>query len=99
MYTVNSKYVQMTGEVLKRSYRDGSLALILSEGYDNETLSVNLIEHGLVAPEGHIYVKAYSEHEGLPEALEVAGIASKVPHGLTKFGQWDTSAWLMKVEV
>jgi hypothetical protein len=98
-YTINAKFVNTTGHVRKANYADGSLALLITNYEGRETLSTNLGAYGLVAPEGHVYVKGVSEHEGLPEALELAGIASKIPNGRVTFGPFDSYAWLMKVEV
>ena len=83
---ITSKYLDDDGVVRRVQYADGSLALTFtSEGGEPlATLSVNLEEHGLIAPEGFIFVKNYSEGEGLAVGLEAAGIAD--PRGEVSFG-------------
>lgn len=100
-YTINAVFVKGTGIVEKTTYQDGSPALVFHSGYDRDALSVNLIAYGLIAPEGHVYVKGYGEHEGLPQALVDAGIAefAVVPHNRVEFGGHDAWAMLMKVLV
>lgn len=62
--------------------------------YPEDTqLSINLAGYGMTPPPGHVFVKDYSEHEGMATALEVAGIVTKVkqvPIGYSK-------GWLVKV--
>lgn len=78
-------------------YSNGSLALSLEtlDGEPLATASVNLQEYGLLPPDGHIYVKNYSEGAGLAEALEQAGVA--VPVGVVEFGPFSTTATLMRI--
>lgn len=82
---------------LKRgSYSDGSTALIADtiDG-EQELLSVNLGSYGFRAPEGQVFVKDYSEHSGLPDALRAAGAAQVV--GYVVFGPFRTRAVLMEL--
>ena len=105
-YTLDARYLKVTGMIFKGKYGDGSLALQIHGEEGPEVLSVNLGAYGLVAPEGHIYVRNYSQHEGLVEELERAGIAERVasdtdPHrpANPKFGGHNASATLMRVLV
>lgn len=104
MFKIDSRHVHMVdATVWVGKYTDGNLALLASaffeddgESYPNdETLSVNLAGYGMIPPPGHVYVKDYAEHEGLPRALEEAGVAfivgAPVPIGPYSFGN------LMKV--
>lgn len=77
-HRIEATFIRGVYRLETAEYGDGSLALL---GHDDEggreTLSVNLIQHGLVAPAGQFYVKDYSEHEGLADALVTAGVATK----------------------
>lgn len=84
-------------------YLDGSPGLYATilwndEGmeYPEDTqLSINLAGYGMTPPPGHVFVKDYSEHEGVATALEAAGIVTKVkqvPIGYSK-------GWLVKVNM
>ena len=99
-FILDAKFVKGTGFLEKAHYGDGALALVFhySDGDGLDTLSTNLVGHGLVAPPDHVYVKSYSEHEGLAETMADAGIAEQVGEPVT-FGPFDTSAVLMKVLV
>lgn len=99
---IDARYVHMEGaKVELGTYADGSLALVASDTDEDgilnqETFSVNLAPaYGLVPPEGHVYVKNYSEHEGLPEALEALGIVKIVEW--VKFGPYNMPAALVEV--
>lgn len=91
-FNINSEYVHMpTATVTVGKYTDGTVAVMANnsdEPWDDEVLSVNLGGYEMYPPEGHVYVRDYSEHEGLPAALEAAGIATVVerlsfgPHGV-----------------
>lgn len=79
-YNIQSRFVKLTdATVLASKYADGTFALIAIDGVegDQEVLSVNLSAYGYVAPPGAIYVRDYGPHEGLPDALEGEGIATK----------------------
>ncbi len=94
---IDSKYIRESGEISKAAYQDGQLALMFSpeSGEPAFALSTNLASHGLYAPEGHVYVKGYGEHEGVATALAGAGVASPVNE--VAFGPYDTTATLMRV--
>ena len=76
-------------------YPNGSTALLAQDGEETEVLSVNLTAYGLHAPDGHVFVKDYSEHSGLPVALEAADVAHAVR--VVVFGPFRTTAVLMKL--
>lgn len=98
--TIHSRYVHITdGELVREVYEDGTLYLGVEyewEGLpESETLSVNLSAYDMTPPEGHIYVKDYSESEGLPQALVASGIAEYVEE--YRLGPFDCRFVLMKV--
>jgi len=83
------------GTIHKTCYSDGSLAVVFSSNEGNTTLSVNLADYDLNAPENHFWVKNYSEGEGMADAIQKAGIG--YPSCVTTFGPHKTTATLMKL--
>jgi len=91
--SITARYVRMeNAQVTLEKYTDGSLALMAEDvdedGLPNvETFSVNLSAYDMYPPEGHIFVKDYSEHEGLADALVAAGLVTIVqPIAIGEFG-------------
>lgn len=103
--TIDAKFVHVKDGTLRlRQYADGSLAVQVEyiehdDGFTypaSETLSVNMSAY-LPNPEPHhFYVKAYGEHEGLPEALVTAGLAEVIGDPIY-FGPFNTSVYLMRL--
>lgn len=93
------KYFTLDNPVFfaSRYMYDDQLALFVRDDEDGSMidLSVNLGDYGLIAPDNHIYVKDYSENEGTPDALEAAGVATKVSPVTFGFGR----GWLMRLTV
>lgn len=90
---ITARYVRMkNAQVTLEKYADGSLALVAEDvdedGIPNvETFSVNLSAYDMYPPEGHVFVKDYSEHEGLAQALVDAGLVTIVnPIAIGEFG-------------
>ena len=98
-YTVRTRLYELTGTIFPAFYGGDRWALALLEdgAVRPEVLSINLVAYGFEQPAGHVYVGTYSQHEGLPEALEAAGIATRVGDAPVTFGGHDASAWLMKL--
>lgn len=95
-YTLNARFLKGSGVLERTSYPDGSPALVFYHGgYEHEALSVNLGAYGLVAPQGCIYVRDGSEHEGLPEAMVEAGLGERV--GRVAYGPYDSTATIFKL--
>lgn len=101
-FDIDAEYVHMKDAVVTVSqYADGTPALVAEsrdeDGYpDRDTLSVNLGGYGMEPPPaGHFIVRDYSEHEGLPDALERAGIATVVDR--ITFGPFDVAAAVVKL--
>ena len=93
-YTITLKYGhKLTGHLRMMKYQDGSPALMMLCDDGREVLSVNLAGYGLKAPDGHIFVKDYSDHEGLADELVQLGIGEKV--GPVRIGYG--AGWLVKV--
>lgn len=97
MTRIDAKYIRGEGRIEKAEYGDGSLALLFWQGDNRETLTVNLAGYGIVAPQGHVYVPDYGVGEGVPDALEQAGVAEYVEAQRVAFGGFDAGARLMKV--
>lgn len=83
-YRIETEYITMrAARITVGRYSTGGLALSATEtdldsptAGTTEHLTVNLIDHGIIASPGHIWVRDYSEHTGLPAALETAGLAT-----------------------
>lgn len=103
--TINSKYVHITDGTVNVSVYETDMAWLAifvesldEEGYpDTEVLSVNLAAYCPAPPEGHFYVKDYGPHEGLAEALKVAGFATPVE--VMYYGPFNSTFILMKLGV
>ena len=66
------------GEVHSKYYMDGSTALVIYSARGKEaTATVCLAPIGPAAEEGFVWLKGWSENEGIPEALEKAGIVRR----------------------
>lgn len=75
--------------LLTGSYVDGTPALLIEDNDEGcpiiETLSVNLSGYGLHPAPGNVFIKDYSEHEGLTGNLVANGIVRvvrEVPIGM-----------------
>lgn len=82
-FRIKSKYVDLPdAELQVGRYGNGALALVAipsDDPWDRVKLSVNLAAYGMVPPDDeHFYVLDYSIAEGLPAALEEAGIAEPI---------------------
>lgn len=101
-FTITARYVRLTdATVFLATYGDHSTALVAEatdeDGFPNrETLSVNLSAYAMTPPEGCVFVRDYSEHEGLVDALVEAGVASLVER--ITFGPHDVPGAVMKIE-
>lgn len=76
-----------------RYMEDDSLALAVMDEGRPLVLSVNLRDYGPAAPTNCIYVRDYSENEGLADALVAAGVATKVSPINIGFG----TGWMMEL--
>ena len=66
------------GDVVSAFYSDGSTALIIqSERGKEATATVCLAPEGPTPENGFVWLKGWSENEGIPEALEKAGIVKR----------------------
>lgn len=97
-YAPSYKSVVGVNWIGESQYHDGSAALqaelVWDDGFpETSTLSVNLSQYGFVTPPGYAVIRDYSEHGGLPDALEAAGVAIKEEEVSIGFG----SGWLMKI--
>lgn len=88
------------GDVRVRRYADDTLAVTIETpdemGFpDRETLSVNLGAYGMDPGEGHTFVPDYAQHEGLPVAMEEAGLGTVVDR--VTFGPFHTEAAVFRL--
>lgn len=78
---------------VSRYTEDNSLALAVMDEGRPLILSVNLSDYGPAAPTNCIYVRDYSENEGLADALVAAGVATKISTVNIGFG----TGWMMEL--
>lgn len=60
-----------------------------------ERLSINLDADGLDTPADHVWIKDWSEHQGLTRSLRDAGMVRPVQVG--KVGRFESTAYLVKL--
>jgi len=81
--SVNTKYCKGTVELVFGKYGDGSPAIQAFQG--REPMFVATVALDVVPPWNHVFLKGWSENEGVPAALEKAGIVKrtgrKIPTG------------------
>jgi len=78
---MDAKYVKGQVAVSKLYYNNGRIALELLDPDDGEiqaTATVNVPEFPL--KDGYVLLKGWSENEGIPEALEKAGVVRLTKH-------------------
>lgn len=74
-YEINAKWVKGNLTLKAGNYGNGGTALVLFNGDEREAVaSTNLEQYGVATPPtNQVWLKGWSENEGLPEALEKAG--------------------------
>lgn len=81
--------------ILQHDDERRALGFVDAEELIGEVISVNLAAYGLEAPEGHVYIKDWSEHSGLADSLQEHGAVQKVSS--VKVGPFSSTAWLVRV--
>ena len=83
--------------VEKTRYMDGSTALRLWDDLGEliSTPTVNLAEYGLHPRLGQVFIKDYSEGEGVADEMERLGLVEKLER--FTFGPYNTPAWRVRV--
>lgn len=77
--TLDFAAIRLTGDLIFRGAEDpesGELMLLTDE--TSEHISVRLGAYGLVPAPGNVFIKDWSEHEGLTQSLVDAGLAQIV---------------------
>jgi len=81
--SINTKYCKGTVELAFAKYGDGSTAIQAFQG--GEPMFVATVALDEQPPTNHVFLKGWSENEGIPQALEKAGIVQltgrKIPTG------------------
>lgn len=99
-YAMKARYFDGEYSVFTSTYNDHSLAVCLVQNAEEEVISINLSGYDFRPHDSdQFYVKNYSEHSGLADALVAAGIAEKIPGGTVSFGSFGTTASLMRLIV
>ncbi|KKN78836.1 hypothetical protein LCGC14_0346080 [marine sediment metagenome] len=85
--TVDAKYVKGEVELKFREYPNGSKA-IQAFSLDGEPEFTATVALDILPTTDHVFLKGWSENEGIPEALEKAGIVEltgwTIPTGYCK---------------
>lgn len=71
--TVSFNGMLFVGPVRQVTYVDGSPCLMIGD----EVVSINLSQYGLRPEPGRVFIKNWSEHDGLADALVTAGVVEK----------------------
>lgn len=74
---VTTKYLDEDNVIVKKGhYGDGSVALRLMDksGEVLSTPTLNMVSYGNCPAPGNVFIKDYSENEGMVKALQVAGV-------------------------
>lgn len=69
------EHVTLTGAV-EHAPSQNALTITCPNTAESEVLTVDLTQYGYVAFPGEVFVKDWSEHQGLAAALEQAGIGT-----------------------
>jgi uncharacterized protein (DUF2147 family) len=75
-----TKYINEVGLLIdKARYNDGSTALILKSAFGEQVAiaTVSLAENGEKPDEGNVFIKNWSENEGVFDALHKCGVIGK----------------------
>ena len=80
---IDAKYLKDDVSIRIEKYRSGGICLRLiseTEPHRGESAAVATVNiPDAPAPEGHAWMKGWSENEGIPEALEAAGVIKLLP--------------------
>lgn len=68
-------------------YVDGTLALAISEEYGPEVISTNLSGYGMKPAKNSVFIKDYSEHDGLTASLVAAGVVEPLREVAIGYGR------------
>lgn len=75
---MHAKYLDDEKVEVKRSSYVGGYPALVGETEDGLLkFSVNLIAYGETPRKGHVFIKTYSENEGMLEALQKAGVVGE----------------------
>ena len=92
---INAKYVKGETQLHFMKYANGSIAIQGLSLY-GEPMFIATVALDELPPKGHVFLKGWSENEGIPESLENAGIVKltgrKIPTGYCE--EW----WNLDVE-
>lgn len=84
--------VQLTGEIV---YDHHHSMLYLNTSEDSEVLNINLDQNGLHTPEGHAWIKDWSEHSGVTDQLVKSQLVKHIK--TAQVGPFDSDAHLVEV--
>lgn len=77
LFKFTSRYGTYVGRIVKTTYRTGHTALLL-ESDEGPIASITVNMGGPPLPEGQVFVKDYSENEGMMKSLKDAGLVKSL---------------------
>jgi len=95
------KFKEWNCKAVGMYYAGGNKAIRLIDEDDHEpivTATVNLVDFNEVMPENVVFIKDYSENEGIVEALAKADIIHPFSVGKTKSGYVEINAYILTEE-
>jgi len=98
--TIGPSKNSLGGDVIAGYYHDGSTAIIVMSDRGKEcTATVCLAPEGPTPKKGFVWLKGWSENEGVPEALEKSGIVKRTGDTIpTGWGDAELAELLVDVE-
>ena len=88
------EHVTLTGAVEHDPSQNG-LTITCPDTGESEALTVDLTSYGYVAFPGEVFVKDWSEHSGVADAIQAAGIATVVEQ--ITIGPFESTAYRMRL--
>ena len=90
------KFMQWECDVVKCHYKDGSIALELTHPEDGPIATATVFLEDLQLKDGYVWIKTWSENEGIYEALLEADVIGK---SITDYpvNGWGSVALMVKV--
>ena len=83
---ISAKYLKEDAVIVKQQYGNGSTALLLNS-LDGERLATATVALDVLPEEGNVFIKDYSENQGILKSLQDAGVVGdvirSVPAGFT----------------
>lgn len=74
---------------------DRNMLFVAHDEYEREVISTNLISYGYITMPGEVFIKDWSEHEGLTQSLVDAGLVEIIES--VKVGPFQSTAHRVRI--